>query len=465
MRRLAFLALAGLSACGSSSSTITVGFAQPSAVVAFRGFTPDRPDPDLRPYFAVANAARADLTLIDASDDTPILAPVIVRSLAVPVPDPRPTLLAASPLFVGADAEAKPDLLVVASSGTAALQLVETWVASARVVDEADLGALAPGAAILALAAVPVPDGATTQGRVRVVAALSGARLAVVEYARSPDGNGLGIVRGEVSVRPLVAGAAPFDAVSLAVNPNDPLHLYAASPDPIGDVEGVAELTMTGAPADWTIRGISARAPTRFVAAARLRERLADWPPPVPNTPYDDRSEIGTQVVDRVYAVLDPARCGPDHRIGCGIAVLDPASGLVPDYAGLMPYLAPIALPQRALGLAIAEPPAVLADADKDAYSGGFMKIAPGTGPRATTRRRGDPPATGASTSPIWRATGAPRAVDPPHEHADARRERLALGVAVEGEALPRALGIWDASSGVEFTLAFDATGIANGVR
>ena len=298
-----------------------------------------------------------------------------------------------------------------------------------------------------------------------MVAALSGARLAVVEYARSPDG-GLGIVRGEVSVRTLVAGAAPFDAVSLAVNPNDALHLYAASPDPIGDVEGVAELTMAGAPADWTIRGIPARAPTRFVAAARLRERLADWPPPLPSTPYDDRNEIGTQVVDRVYAVLDPARCGPDHRIGCGIAVLDPASGLVPDYAGLMPYLAPIALPQRALGLAIAEPPAVLADADKAAYSGGFMKIAPGTGPRATTAVAAIPSGDGR----VYFADLARYAV--PLEQSILRTSTrthvengLALGVAVEGEGLPRALGIWDASSGVEFTLAFDATGIANGVR
>jgi hypothetical protein len=475
MRRLAFLALAGLAACGDSTSTITVGFAQPSAVAAFRGFTPDQPG--LRPYLAVANAARADLTLIDAEDDSPVLAPVIVRSLAVPVPDPRPTLLAASPLFDGTGAEAKADLLVVASSGTAALHLVETWVASAQVVDEADLGALAPGAVILALGAVPVPDGATppgnTAGRVRVVAALSGARLAVVEYARASDG--VGIVRGEMSLISLAALAgAPFDAVSLAVNPHDPLHLYAASPDPIAGVEGVAELTMAGAPAAWTVRAIPARAPTRFVAAARLRERLSDWPPQVPNTPYDDRYEIANQIVDRVYAVLDPARCGPNHRIGCGIAVLDPASGLVPDYAGLMPYLAPIALPQLALGLAVAEPPAVLPAGDVALYSPdaddppgdrGYMKIAPGTGPRATTAVAAIPSGDGRVYIADLSRYGVPNEQSILRTSTRTRVDSgLSLGVGVEGEELTRALGIWDQSSGVEWTLVFDAAGIANGV-
>jgi hypothetical protein len=471
MRRLAFLALAGLSACGGSTSTITVGFAQPSAVVAFRGFAPDPRKPGLRPYFAVANAARTDLTLVDAADDTPVLAPVIVRSMAVPVPDPRPTLLAASSLFDGDGAGAKPDLLVVASSGTPALQLVETWVASARVVDEVDLGALAPGSAILALAAVPVADGETppgnTSGRVRVVAALSGARLAVVEYARSPEANSLAIVRGAVSVVPLAgADAAPFDAVSLAVNPHDPVHLYAASPDPIGGIEGVAELTMAGEPATWTIRGISARAPTRFVAAARLRERLPTWPPPTPGIPYDDRSEIGGEIVNRVYAVLDPARCGPDHRIGCGIAVLDPATGVIPDYAGLMPYLAPIALPQLALGLAVFEPPAVPPPGEESLFSGGFMKITPGTGRRATTAVAAIPSGDGRAYFADLARLAVPNEQSILRTSTRTRVESgLALGVAVAGEDLPRILGIWDSSSGVEFELAFDATGIANGVR
>ena len=335
-------------------------------------------------------------------------------------------------------------------------------------VDEADLGALAPGAAILALAAVPVPDGPTppagnTPGRVRVVVALSGARLAVVEYARASDG---GIVRGEVSLVSLAALAgAPFDAVSLAVNPHDPLHLYAASPDPIAGVEGVAELTMAGAPGAWSVRGIPARAPTRFVAAASLRERLAEWPPQVPGLPYDDRYEIGPQSVDRVYAVLDPARCGPDHRIGCGIAVLDPASGLVPDYAGLMPYLAPIALPQRALGLAVSEPPAVLAP-DDAIYSGGYMKIAPGTGPRATTAVAAIPSGDGRVYFADLARYGVPNEQSILRTNTRTRVENgLALGVAVQGEDLPRILGIWEASSGVEWTLAFSGTGIASGVR
>jgi hypothetical protein len=468
MRRLGSLALAAtLVACGSSTTTIGVGLAQPSAVVAFRGFTYDRPN-ELRPYFAIANAARADLTLVDAENDEPVLAPVIVRSLAVPVPDPRPTLLVASPLWDGSGTEAKPDLLVVASAGTAALQLVETWAQSGRVVDEADLGALAPGAAILAAAAVPVPDSAAASGvgagRVRVVVALTGPRLAVVEYARADDGRT--IVRGEITVRDLVgADGLPFEAVSLAVNPHDPLHLFAASPDPINGVEGVADISVAGAPAAWTVSAISARAPTRFVAAARLRERREDWPPSL-GVGYDDRSEFQTIAVDRVYAVLDPARCGNNHRIGCGIAVLDPATGgLVPDYADLMPYLAPIALPELALGLAVSEPPAVPPPGEETVYTAGFMKIAPGTGQRATTAVAAIPSGNGR----VYYADLGRWAI--PSDTSIIRSSSrtavtagLGLGVAVEGETLPRILGIWHlAEEGWE--LGFESADIADGVR
>ncbi|WP_242345152.1 hypothetical protein [Anaeromyxobacter terrae] len=467
MRRLAFLALAALAACGKTTTPIGVGLAEPSAVVAFNGFTPK--NPGLHPYFAIANAARSDLTLVDAVDDTPVLAPVIVRSLAVPVPDPRPALLAASSLWDGA-AGAKADLLVVASAAAPALQLVETWNASARIVDEADLGALAPGGTIQALAAIPVLDAAVppaqTPGRVRVVAALTGARLAVVEYSRAPDG--VGIVRGDVSIRALEAGGVPFDVVSLAVNPHDPLHLYGASPDPIGGVEGVAELTVAGAPADWTIRALDARAPTRFVAAARLRERSDTWPPPLPGATYDDRTEFRLDVVDRVYALLDPARCGPDHRIGCGIAVLDPASGtILPDYAGLMPYLAPISLPQLAFGLAASEPPAVPPPGEEATYAGGFMKIAPGTGTRLTTAVAAIPSGDGRVYYADLGRFSVPNNQSILRGSTRTRAETgVTIGVAPAGETLPRILGLWSQPEGeTAFTLAFDVPLLLRGVR
>lgn len=469
MRRLAASALvAVLAACGSSTSTIGVGLSQPSAVVTFRGYTPDpERGAQLRPLFAIANAGRGDLTLVDAEDDKPVLAPVIVRSLAVPVPDPRPSLLVASPLGDGTG-QPLADLLVVASTGTPALQLVETWVQSARVVDEADLGALAPGAQILAAAAVPVVDvaGAVVPGRVRVVVALTGGRLAVVEYARS----GEAIVRGDTTLRPLTGSdGAPFDAVSLAASPHDPLHLYAASPDPIGGVEGVAELRVAGAPAEWTVRGLSARAPTRFVATARLRERRASWPAS-PFGMIDDTVEFETAPVDRVYAVIDPTRCGPNHRINCGIAVLDPvAGGIVPDYAGLMPYLAPIALPELALGLAAAEPPAVKPDSDANGMgvpNDGFMKIAPGTGTRLTTAVAAIPSGSGR----IYYADLGRWAV--PNDQSILRTSTrtsvtggVGLGVAVEGETLPRVLGVWYLDENDDWQLGFEAPEIQKGAR
>lgn len=465
-RRLAFLALAALAACGKSSTSIGVGLSGPSSVVAYNGFTPK--NAGLHPYFAIANAARSDLTLVDAVDDAPVLAPVIVRSLAVPVPDPRPTLLAASSLWDGTGDAAKADLLVVASAAVPALQLVETWNASARIVDEADLAALAPGAAIVALAAIPVPDGASppgrTPGRVRVVAALTGARLAIVEYSRAADGPG--IVRGEASVRSLDAGGAPFDVVSLAMNPHDPLHLYAASPDPIGAVEGVAEITVAGAPADWTIRALDARAPTRFVAAARLQERLTEWPSAIYGAFYDDTSEFQATAVDRVYAVVDPTRCGPNHRIGCGIAVIDPATGgIVPDYAGLMPYLAPITLPEFPLGLAVAEPPATPPPGEEALFPSGFMKIAPGTGRRATTAVAAIPSANGR----IYYADLGRYAV--PNDLSIIRAKTktrvttgLALGATVEGEDHPRIFGVWFLD-GETWKLGYDTTEIQKGVH
>jgi hypothetical protein len=410
-RRLALALALALAGCGSSGIPASpVRLEQPSAVAVFRGLADKNPTA-LHPYVAVANARRGDLTLIDAVDDKPVLAPVLVRSLAVPVPDARPTLLVASSLWDGDDVdvepapdplpEATPDLLVVVSEGIPVLRLVKTWgpLPDVRVLDDAaddrsvDLGALAPGAEVVALAAAPVPDAQVpprkTAGRVRVVAALTGARLGVIEYARGPaDGE---IVVADAWVQPLEAGGAPFQGVALAVSARDPAHLYVASPDPIGGVLGVAELDMTAARGAWTARGLDARAPTRLVAAARLRERKRDGTgePIVPAAGSPAGTAWGSfeaDEVDRVYAVLDETACGPTQRIGCGLAVIDPvAGGLRADYTGEAPYLAPIAIPGFPTAITIALPPA-RAPAPTPAFiQPPFMKIAPGTGTRGTT--------------------------------------------------------------------------------
>jgi hypothetical protein len=338
----------------------------------FRGVTVKNPG-SVHPYVAVANAGRADLTLLDAWDDTPVLAPIEIRALQVPVPLARPAFLAAGSLWDGPDGEdpaAPPtaDLLVVAAQTAPRIELVRTWSAENAVVagQTADLETVAPGASIVSIVAMPVPDASAdgkAAGRIRVVAALTGARLAVAEYARGAGG---AIELARLDLQALAVEGAPFDAVSLAFTPERPSRLYVASPDPLGAVFGVAELDVTTAPGAWTVRALDARAPTRLVAAAMVSERLAGsaGEPPlafenVPDPTDEDANRVRLIFRERVYAALDPSRCGPTHRVSCGIAVIDPPLGRIrDDYAGQMPYLAPIRVPGTPTGITIAKPPA-----------------------------------------------------------------------------------------------------------
>ena len=275
------------------------------------------------------------------------------------MPLARPTLMAAGLLWDGTDGGGPADtadLLVVAAPGSDTIELVRTWTAD-NGVDAAQRALLPAGAEILTLAVVPVPEGAgKASGKARVVAALTGARLAIVDYERAPDGAVRRVGPAEAVVQPLAAGGVPFDAVSLAVAPDAPARLFVASPDPIGAVLGVAELDASGAPGSWTVvREIDARAPTRLVAATTLRERTPTGSGGEPQRP----GVFQPVAAFRVYAALDPAFCGPEHRVSCGIAVLDPATGgIIPDYSGGMPYLAPILLPGQPVAIVIAMPPA-----------------------------------------------------------------------------------------------------------
>ena len=113
---LLFAALAaGSAACGSSTTTSTIGLSEPSAVAVFRGYTTK--NVELRPYVAIASAGKDELVLVDALDDKAVLAPVVIRPLAVPVPEPRPAMLVSGSL---ADGD-KPDLLVAISAGSTVL--------------------------------------------------------------------------------------------------------------------------------------------------------------------------------------------------------------------------------------------------------------------------------------------------------------------------------------------------------
>lgn len=361
---LVLLALLGaLAACDKTSARPGLRLNGPSAVAVFQGLS-SRDATTLRHYLAVANERGDDLRVLDADDGKAVLAPGLIMSLAVPTA-PRPALLAAGGL---ADADgAKADLLVVVPAGLATcdpeapyrlvgcLQVVATWTAAT---------ALAPGLTlvlddlpggqegeVLSLLAMPVPedDGAgglrPAAGRVRVAAGLSGGRLLLADYARAADG--VAIELAAAAVHDL-----GFDAVSLSASP-DLDRLYAASPDPIGGLEGVAELDVRGAvdqaPA---VRAIQAGAPTTQVLAARVRPFVA-----LKDDPKLD--EHGPEVL-RLWAALEPSRCGREAPTTCGLAVLDPVTGLpVPDPAGELPAHAPIQVPGTILGITAIYPPRV----------------------------------------------------------------------------------------------------------
>lgn len=361
-RRLLLAALALLAACKSTSTRPSIGLSQPSAVAVFRGLT-SRDAANVRTYFAVANEGGGDLRLLDAVDGKPVLAPALVQSLSV-VTAPRPAFLAAGGL-ADADPSGKVDLLAVAPAGLAAcdptaptrlsgcVQIVATWVPATAlslsltvVVDDLPGGA---DAGVLSLAVVPVPEPdpaggfRASAGRVRVVAGLTGGRLLLADYARATDG--VGIVLSGAAVH-----ALGFDPISLSGSP-DLAHLYAASLDPIAGVEGVAELDLSG-PFDQApvVRAIPAGLPTTLVLAARVRPFVA-----LGTDPKFDQH--GPEVI-RVYAALDPERCGRDREVTCGLAVLDPVSGApVPDPAGELPSHLPIAIAGRLVAIGAVYPP------------------------------------------------------------------------------------------------------------
>lgn len=453
-RSLAVLALCGALAagCGSNKVKSGLGLWQPGSVAVFNGYT--LKNAGLHPYVAVANTGRDELVLVDAIDDAPVPAPILFRPLAIVVGQPRPTDVLAGSLGDSTAAAPLADLLVVRSAGSSVLQVVKTWTLAGEAADprvlpalDVDLAAGAADAEVLAMVAAPVPvsDGAggftAATGRVRVVAALSGQRLSVVEFTRQADGS---ILPGAAVVQDLslaVGGATVrFDAVSLAVNPVLPQLVYAASLDPIptaaGTVQGVAELDASLQPGAWTWRALDARAPTRLVAAWTLRERL-------PDSAGDGAEALEATARDRVYAFLDPIGCGASERIGCGIAVLDRATGqLAADPAGAMPYMAPIAVPAIPVALVVSAPPVKppSQSSEEVIFAAPYMRISPGSGIRLTTAVLEVPSTDGH----VYFVDLARWAIPNDGSILRLASTRTAVTSAVAGVADEQRIGLWD---------------------
>ncbi len=367
------LALAGAGCTKTQAPTAGAGFRQPSAVAVFRGVTiADVANPtNYRPYLAVANQARNDLSMVDGVSDTPVAAPIQLRTVQIPVLS-RPALVAAASL--GDDGPTnpttglptpKPDLLVAVASGSSVLQLVETWNTANLVhSDPAEAPtafAVDLGHDVLALTAVPAAPGTAV-----LAAALADHRIALVSYRRGDDGKSV------VPVPPaVVSGVLPFQPAAIAAMPGDAAatSLFAATLDAIGTdgggnpLFGVEEISVPGL---VPVTALGARGPTRLVAAARLQERIAGADAtgnPLPGSAASDETAFANQpVVRRVYAVLDESGCGVDKPIDCGIVTLDPAapSGTqaIPQDDAVMPYRAPMRVLGRPLGLAVSPKPA-----------------------------------------------------------------------------------------------------------
>jgi hypothetical protein len=333
---LALTALAA--ACGESAPEVSFDLDDPSAIVGFRGVTADPASAEPRTYVAVAARGGAELKLIDPADDRPVLGQTLVFPLSVPL-DPHPVRLAAAPLgdggadllvagFTGLDID--PDGL---GAGAPVLRQVVTWEPQNRALADIPIPGLPAGAQLLSMIAFPV--GTPEAPRARLVAGFAtsgGPRLAVLDFVRGappavPEGQpaplapvlvetvaveGLPDPQPRVTLKPLA-----FDPLDLAVAP-DASALFVATTDPVdgGAGLGVARLALGDPAADWTATPLVAGAGTTQVAAAVVAE--------VDPANVD---ALPAAAALRVYAALDPATCGDDRPIRCGVATLDPVAG------------------------------------------------------------------------------------------------------------------------------------------
>ena len=381
------LAVVAFAGCAKNTSRPSAKMNGPQGVAVYQGFGTDQPGV-LRPLVAVANTRGDDLRIIDAVTDKVLAGPTVVEALSVPT-EPRPSLIAAGSLHDQSTAGAnvlKADLLVVAPRGLvvsdtggfgAVIQSIVTWDAQARVKQTIELGGLAPDGALTALLVAPVWEEPTpgvlqkAANKARVLASTTTGELVSILATRDPDD--ATNPTNAIVLGPPVAQPLGFACLDLALS-TDGKRIYAATLDPIpgpGGVLGVAEFDNTVAAGPMPVRALSAPLGTTVVAAIEVRG-FQD------NTTDPDFDTLDPLRLPRVYAVLDPAGCGRDRSMPCGIAVFDPALGtLAADPAGELPYQLPIQVPGEVVDIAVSGPPV---KTDKE----GYLKFDPGSGLRWT---------------------------------------------------------------------------------
>jgi hypothetical protein len=426
VKRLGLAIVVAAAACSTGPASVGARLAGPSAVVAYHGIT-NKNILEVRPYLALAQSRGNDLRIIDPNDNQPVLGPAVVFPLSVPT-DPRPLLLAAAPIETPVPgATPQPDALVAVSAGELTLQVIETWSPQTRVaftvpLDGSDPNVprvVADGSDILAVRGLTVPGAQPARARILVVVRepTTGGRLVSVDFVRAADGSSVQLAAAAAQPAPL--GFTPSD---LAVEPSDSPavlaggfpRLFLATLDrlPTGQL-GVAEVDMTANASDpWAVSAMDARGPTRAVAAATLRE--VDVPNRnvffIPNS-TTPQVETFTQPALRVYALLDTSGCGPQQRIACGVATLDPATktlALDPAASAVQlnattpaqGYRAPMLVPAIGSFLGIQFPPSDIKNVnnvrpDPSHPEAQFVTLLPGTGATVTSAVGGVPASDG----------------------------------------------------------------------
>lgn len=345
MKRISLIAAfaAAAAACSGGSEKPGALLRGPGALAVFDGIVAHGTG-TIRPYLAVANERGDELRLVDTTDNEIVESPGLVFPLSVPFTG-RPMLLASADLN---EVEYRPSALLVIAAGSNVVELIDTWSGYPTVAARVQLE---PEAEVLAMTAEPLPAGAGG----RVVVALSGGRLEIIELARGA---------GDSIVPTLRRPALPpltFDAASLAPS-RTPGVVYAASRDLLpGALFGVARIALPQDLTGWdpaaagTVKALDALAPTEAVAVATFD----DWIFPTPGSPPAQADTWGGSV-ERVIAVPVASACGEGKKVACGLLALDPGAAwggallghLVPNsVAGESPYRPPIPIPAPVAGI------------------------------------------------------------------------------------------------------------------
>ncbi|HTT70491.1 MAG TPA: hypothetical protein VMG32_04650 [Anaeromyxobacteraceae bacterium] len=343
------LVLAALVACSTGPPQVPGHLSSPTAMVAFAGVTSKSPKDAsghflVHPYFAVASSAGDEVRFIDQYDLQTVIGPGFAFPLSV-VTDPRPLLLASASLGDGGA-----DVLVAVSAGELELQVIETWDAQdannivAYTVPLNGNHLVGVGAQVISLQGMPArpatPTSDAVPARILVGTAddtgAAGGKLIVVEFTRNLDGSVSPTLDGGGNVPVANATALGFRPLDIALEPGSfggtrpdgslPSHLYIATTDPLtssgGLGVGVVDTLPPGGPPTTVLSPLLAGAGTLALAAGYVAER-------VPSADNCSTETISSTRQLFVYAALDPETCGVDRPVNCGLATLDPRTGVL----------------------------------------------------------------------------------------------------------------------------------------